>query len=44
MILTLYSSNFGFVNGVPIVPILTLKSFLNEFDKYEDSITLINKN
>lgn len=44
MILTLYSSNFGFVNGVPIVPILTLKSFLNEFDKYEDSITLIKKN
>jgi hypothetical protein len=44
MILTLYSSNFGFINGVPIVPILTLKSFLNEFDKYEDSITLIRKN
>jgi hypothetical protein len=44
MILTLYSSNFGFINGVPIVPILTLKSFLNEFDKYEDSITLIKKN
>jgi hypothetical protein len=44
MILTLYSSNFGFINGVPIVPILTLKSFLNEFDKYEDSITLIKRN
>ena len=44
IILTLYSSNFGFINGVPIVPILTLKSFLNEFDKYEDSITLIKKN
>ena len=44
MILTLYPSNLGFINGVPIVPILTLKSFLNEFDKYEDSITLIKKN
>ena len=44
MILTLYSYNFGFINGVPIVPILTLKSFLNEFDKYEDSITLIKRN
>ena len=44
MILTLYSANFGFINGVPTVPILTLKSFLNEFDKYEDSITLIKRN
>lgn len=43
MIITLYSSNFGFINGVPIVPILSLKSFLNEFDKYEDSITFIKK-
>ena len=44
MIITLYSSTFGFINGVPIVPILTLKSFLNEFDKYEESITLIKRN
>ena len=44
MILTLYSSNFGFINGVPIVPILSLESFLNEFDKFEDSITLIKRN
>lgn len=44
MIITLHSSSFGFINGVPIVPILTLRSFLNEFDKYEDSITLIMKN
>lgn len=44
IIITLNSSNFGFINGVPIVPILTLKSFLNEFDTYEDSVTLIKKN
>ncbi|HJU58524.1 MAG TPA: hypothetical protein VJ583_02145 [Nitrososphaeraceae archaeon] len=43
MIITLHPSNFGFINGVPIVPILSLKSFLNEFDKYEDSIILIKR-
>lgn len=43
MIITLNPSNIRFINRVPIVPILNLKSFLNEFDKYEDSITLIKK-
>lgn len=43
VIITLNPSNIRFINGVPIVPILNLKSFLNEFDKYEDSITLIKK-
>jgi Mg2+/citrate symporter len=43
IIITLFSSDFRFIQGVPIVPIVALKSFLNDFDKYEDSITLIKK-
>jgi hypothetical protein len=44
MVITLNFSSFKFINGVPIVPILGLKSFLNEFDKYEDFFTLLTKN
>ena len=43
IIITLFSSDFRIIQGVPIVPIVALKSFLNDFDKYEDSITLIKK-
>jgi hypothetical protein len=43
IIITLDNAFFKFINGVPIVPILTLKSFLNEFDKTDESIFLINK-
>jgi hypothetical protein len=44
MIITLDNAIFKFINGVPIVPILTLKSFLKEFDKHDESILLIKKN
>jgi hypothetical protein len=44
MIITLDNAIFKFINGVPVVPILTLKSFLKEFDKQDDSILLIRKN
>ncbi|HEX5186542.1 MAG TPA: hypothetical protein VFV86_06595 [Nitrososphaeraceae archaeon] len=44
MIITLFSSNFRFIQGVPIVPILALNSFLNNFDRYEDSFMLLWKN
>jgi hypothetical protein len=44
MIITLFSPNFRFIQGVPLVPILALKSFLSDFDKYEDSYTLLRKN
>lgn len=43
IIITLDNAFFKFINGVPIVPILNLKSFLNEFDKTDESIFLINK-
>ena len=43
IIITLNNAFFKFINGVPIVPILTLKSFLNDFDKTDESIFLINK-
>ena len=43
MIITLNNSIFKFIKGVPIVPILTLKSFLKEFDNSDESIFLINK-
>jgi hypothetical protein len=43
IIITLDNAFFKFIKGVPIVPILTLKSFLNEFDKTDESIFLINK-
>ena len=44
IIITLDNAFFKFINGVPIVPILTLKSFLNEFDRTDESIFLITKN
>ena len=44
MIITLDNAIFKFINGVPVVPILTLKSFLKEFDKHDESILLIKKN
>ena len=44
MIITLNDSIFKFIKGVPVVPILTLKSFLKEFDKSDESMLLINKN
>jgi hypothetical protein len=44
MIITLDNAIFKFINRVPVVPILTLKSFLKEFDKQDDSILLIRKN
>ena len=44
MIITLDNTIFKFINGVPVVPILTLKSFLKEFDKHDESILLIKKN
>ncbi len=44
MIITLDNAIFKFINGVPVVPILTLKSFLKEFDKQDESIILIRKN
>ena len=43
IIITLDNAFFKFINGVPIIPILNLKSFLNEFDKTDESIFLINK-
>ena len=43
MIITLNNSIFKFIKGVPVVPILTLKSFLKEFDKSDESMLLINK-
>jgi hypothetical protein len=43
LIITLDNTCFKFINGVPIVPILTLKSFLNEFDKTDESLFFINK-
>ena len=43
MIITLNNSIFKFIKGVPVVPILTLKSFLKEFDNSDESIFLINK-
>ncbi len=43
MIITLDNATFKFINGVPVVPILTLKSFLKEFDKHDESILLIKK-
>ena len=43
MIITLDNAIFKFINGVPVVPILTLKSFLKEFDKHDESILLIKK-
>ncbi|MGZ5485832.1 MAG: hypothetical protein ACXWFB_07990 [Nitrososphaeraceae archaeon] len=44
MIITLNNSIFKFIKGVPVVPILTLKSFLKEFDKSDESMLLVNKN
>ncbi|HEU5462151.1 MAG TPA: hypothetical protein VFU79_07755 [Nitrososphaeraceae archaeon] len=44
VIITLDNTFFKLINGVPIVPILTLKSFLNEFDTTDQSIFLIHKN
>ncbi len=44
MIITLNNSIFKFIKGVPVVPILTLKSFLKEFDDSDESMLLINKN
>jgi queuine/archaeosine tRNA-ribosyltransferase len=44
MIITLNNSIFKFIKGVPVVPILTLKSFLKEFDNSDESMLLINKN
>lgn len=43
IIITLDNATFKFINGVPVVPILTLKSFLKEFDKHDESILLIKK-
>jgi hypothetical protein len=43
MIITLFSSSFRFIHGVPIVPIMALKSFLKDFNEYEDLIILIRK-
>lgn len=43
MIITLNNSIFKFIKGVPVVPILTLKSFLKEFDNSDESMLLINK-
>lgn len=43
IIITLDNPCFKFINGVPIVPILTLKSFLNEFDKTDESLLFVNK-
>ena len=44
MIITLDNAIFKLINGVPVVPILALKSFLKEFDKHDESILLIKKN
>ena len=44
MIITLNNSIFKFIEGVPVVPILSLKSFLKEFDKSDESLVLIKKN
>jgi hypothetical protein len=43
MIITLDNAIFKIIKGVPVVPILTLKSFLKEFDKHDESILLIKK-
>ena len=44
LIITLDNVFFNLINGVPVVPILTLKSFLKEFDRHDESILLIKKN
>ena len=43
MIITLDNATFKFINGVPIVPILNLKSFLNDFDQTDDSFFILEK-
>ncbi len=44
LILTLDNVFFKLINGVPIVPILKLKSFLNDFDQTDDSFFILEKN
>jgi hypothetical protein len=44
IIITLNNSIFKFIKGVPVVPILTLKSFLKEFETNDESLVLIKKN
>lgn len=41
MLLTLYDSNFKFINGIPIVPISFFKSFIFEFESFNDNIAYI---
>ena len=43
MLLTLYDSNFKFINGIPIVPISFFKSFIFEFESFNDNIAYISK-
>ena len=43
MLLTLYDSNFKFINGIPIVPISFFKSFIFEFESFNDNIAYISR-
>jgi len=43
LIITLDNVFFKLINGVPIVPILKLKSFLNDFDQTDDSFFILEK-
>lgn len=43
LIITLDNVFFKLINGVPIVPILNLKSFLNDFDQTDDSFFILEK-
>jgi hypothetical protein len=43
MLLTLYDSNFKFINGTPIVPISFFKSFIFEFESFNDNIAYISR-
>lgn len=43
MLLTLYDSNFRFINGIPIVPISFFKSFIFEFESFNDNIAYISR-
>jgi len=43
LIITLDNVFFKLINGVPIVPVLKLKSFLNDFDQTDDSFFILEK-
>jgi hypothetical protein len=43
MLLTLYDSNFKFINGIPIVPISFFKSFIFEFESFNENIAYISR-